>query len=176
MWQELDLNWAYGDLLKGIHRHTKCKQAAYDILHDALIRFAVLKHRDSILEPRAYLRSIANSILAKHYKDNSRTLSLDAEIEGNANFWEAYKGFQSEQSVAISPEHIADMQQRISIVQDIIDAFPPRCREVFWLFRIESLKQSEIATKLNISVNMVERHIIRALVDLSQARDLLNFD
>jgi RNA polymerase sigma-70 factor (ECF subfamily) len=45
---------------------------------------------------------------------------------------------------------------------------------VFWLARIEGHRQVHIATLLGISLNMVERHLIRALLDLRTARDVLS--
>ena len=42
-----------------------------------------------------------------------------------------------------------------------------------WPFRIEGLPQQEIAAQLGISLNMVQRHIMRAMLDLLEARDLV---
>lgn len=39
------------------------------------------------------------------------------------------------------------------------------------MYRIEGFAQKEIAAELNISLNMVERHLIRALLDLRTARE-----
>jgi DNA-directed RNA polymerase specialized sigma24 family protein len=58
-------------------------------------------------------------------------------------------------------------------LQNIIDCLPPKCRQVFWMHRIEGKLQTDVATELNISLNMVERHMIRALVDISLAKDFL---
>jgi RNA polymerase sigma-70 factor (ECF subfamily) len=45
----------------------------------------------------------------------------------------------------------------------IIDNLPARQKEVYLLSRIEGLKYSEIAERLNISINTVENHLSRAL-------------
>ncbi len=65
------------------------------------------------------------------------------------------------------------MQQRLEQVQAVLNCLPARCGEVFWLFRIEGLRQGEIASRLGISVNMVERHVMRAMVDLRALRDAM---
>jgi RNA polymerase sigma-70 factor (ECF subfamily) len=44
---------------------------------------------------------------------------------------------------------------------------------VFWLARIEGHRQAHIASMLNISLSMVERHLMRALLDLRAAREAL---
>lgn len=50
----------------------------------------------------------------------------------------------------------------------IIDSLPERQKEVYLLHRIEGLKYSQIAERLNISVNTIENHISRALKTIRQ--------
>ena len=168
-WHGLDLRWAYADLLPGIYRHTHCTHAAHDILHDAFLRFALTRNRDAIAQPHAYLRAVVRNVLADSFRDASRFVQLLSEETGEEQIG---SGMQ-EEYFSPSPEHLADLQQRLEALQRIIDCLPPRCREVFWLFRIDGLAQTEIAAKLDISLNMVERHVMRALVDLRAARDLM---
>jgi RNA polymerase sigma-70 factor, ECF subfamily len=49
------------------------------------------------------------------------------------------------------------------LIQNAIDDFAPRCREIFWMSRYENLKIAEIAEKLNISKRTVETQISKAL-------------
>jgi RNA polymerase sigma-70 factor (ECF subfamily) len=65
-----------------------------------------------------------------------------------------------------SAEHLADLKQQLAALQIIIDSLPKKCREVFWLYGVEGHTQPEIASRLGISLNMVERHVMRALVSL----------
>ena len=62
---------------------------------------------------------------------------------------------------------------RLGAVQRVIQGLPARCREVFWLCKVEGHSQPQIAAMLGISLNMVERHLMRALLDLRAARELL---
>lgn len=48
-------------------------------------------------------------------------------------------------------------------LQRSIQSLPDRCREVFLLNRYEGLSYKSIAQKLHISVNTVEKHIVKAL-------------
>ena len=164
-WHGIDLRWAYADLLPNICRQTHCRQYAFDILHDALVRFALARSAGRQEQPHAYLRTIVRNLLVDSHREQARLVPLPEE--------EATQSL-ADQSFTPSAEHLADIQQRLRILQTIIDRLPPRCREVFWLLRIEGLKQQEIATKLGISLNMVERHVKRALLDLLEARDLVH--
>jgi len=48
-------------------------------------------------------------------------------------------------------------------LDEIIKALPSRQKEVYLLHRVEGLKYSEIAEKMNISINTIENHMSRAL-------------
>ena len=48
-------------------------------------------------------------------------------------------------------------------LDNIIQTLPPRQKEVYMLHRVEGLKYSEIAKRLNISENTIENHMSRAI-------------
>lgn len=165
-WCGLDLHWVYSDLLASIHRQTRCMQWAYDVLHDALIRYVLLNKHEDILQPHAYLRRVVGSVLSNHREDAARYRALPEE-DGNSQLR------HNDSLLAPSAEHVNDLKQRLELVDRILSCLPVRCRQVFWLFRIDGYKQKDIAEQLGISQNMVERHIIRAMVDLRTVRELL---
>lgn len=51
----------------------------------------------------------------------------------------------------------------VNKLDEIIKGLPPRQKEVYMLHKVEGLKYSEIAERLNISVNTIENHMSRAL-------------
>lgn len=53
-------------------------------------------------------------------------------------------------------------------LNNIIDALPERQKEIYKLLRVEGLKYSEIAKRLNISIKTVETHVSRALRTVRQ--------
>lgn len=169
-WNRIDLRWAYTDLLLSLGRRTGCMQLAHDVLHDAFIRYLLAARQTPIEQPNAYLRRVAQSVLIDHFRQSGRFCSLD-EPDSLAAAHES-----PTEHFAPSAEHLADMQQRLVALQRIIDCLPPRCREVFWLARIEGHRQIDIARMLNISLSAVERHLIRALLDLRSAREMLAHD
>ena len=64
---------------------------------------------------------------------------------------------------APSPESIVEARERLALLQAAIAELPPKCRRVFLLHKFASLSHNEIATRLGISRNMVEKHIIKAM-------------
>lgn len=175
VWHGLDLRWVYTDLLRNIFFHTKCMQIAQDILHDSLLRFVFSHHTEHLQEPHAYLRVVVRNLITDNFHEKSRFVAFEEDAFNEKLNFNTDSNFNhhSQEQWALSPEKIVDLQQRIQAIEAIINCLPPKCREVFWLFRIEGLHQAEIAAQLNISINMVERHVIRALVDIRAAREQL---
>lgn len=152
-WFGLDVHWAYRDCLPGLQRQTGCRQRALDVLHDALLRFALMQQREHIREPQAYFHQISQHLLLDHWRRDSRYQ------------WQAQTDDTSLPSVPDSCE-LAMLRQKLQHLQALIERLPPRCREVFWLVRVEGQRQQAVAEQLGISLNMVEKHLIRALLDL----------
>ncbi|MGP1716082.1 MAG: RNA polymerase sigma factor [Methylophilus sp.] len=167
MWGGINLQWAYTDLLGYIRFKVSCPHVAKDILHDAFIRYTVSTSTNKGQEPHAYMRSIAKNLIVDAYNSSQRFVSLDADI-GLSREWL--------ESPTLSVEQLNDIKQRLETIQGILEQLPPRCRQVFWMYRVEGYTQTEIAAALSISKNMVERHVMRAIVDLSSARELIAND
>jgi RNA polymerase sigma-70 factor (ECF subfamily) len=54
-------------------------------------------------------------------------------------------------------------------IQTAIDSLPEQCRRIFMMSRFDELKYSEIAEKLGLSVNTIEKQMSRALHKLREA-------
>jgi RNA polymerase sigma-70 factor (ECF subfamily) len=167
-WFGIDLQWAYGNLLPVIFQQTRCRHSAYDVLHDALLRYALIAESDSIRQPHAYLRSIVSSVIIDNHRDMSRFVSINTENTEQSDPSGINLTPLMPENFAPSAEHLADLQQRLTALQTIIAALPNKCREVFWLYRIEGHSQREIAQRLGISLKMVEAHMARAMMSLNQ--------
>jgi RNA polymerase sigma-70 factor (ECF subfamily) len=61
--------------------------------------------------------------------------------------------------------------QRLTRVIAVIEAMPPRRREVFLLHRIEELTYAQIARRIGVSMKAVEKHMHLAMRQLSDADD-----
>lgn len=171
-WHGIDLQWAYGGLLRAIVRRTQCGHRAKDALHDAFVRFAVKPHSD-IAQPQAYFQKVVQSVLADQHRVALRMpLAADEVLDGSSSS-EFEANALSLGQYHPSAQDLFAIRQRLDLLQRLLDALPPKCREVFWLFRIEGHSQAEIAARMGVSINMVERHIMRALMDLRAAREML---
>ena len=55
-------------------------------------------------------------------------------------------------------------KQRLAILAKAVGELPPRCRDCFILRRFDDLDPDEIAIRMGISRNMVEKHLRQALI------------
>lgn len=165
-WHGINLRWAYSELLPDIYQDIRCRHRAYDILHDALLKIAMSPSAINLEKPHAYLRVVAHNLANDDRRSNKKLISFThIEALGLPDF------INDPAKLAPSPEELILLKQRLEALQRVINSLPPKCREVFWLYRIEELALKEIATKLAISVNMVSRHITRAMLDLTKLQD-----
>ena len=67
------------------------------------------------------------------------------------------------------PDRVLQAKESLSTVLAALRELPERTRTVFVLFRLENMKQREIADMLGISVRTVEQHVVRASVHLRDA-------
>ncbi len=156
-WGGIRLDWLY-TLLPSLTRRTACPERARDVLHEALLR-VVTRTGAPIREPQAYLRRAIDAVLADSWHEASRWVGLPDDHAEDASH-----------GTAPSAQHVAEVRERLLVVQRVLRVLPPKAREVFWLFRIEGWSHEEIAVRLHISRNMVERHVMRAMVDLRRVQ------
>lgn len=63
----------------------------------------------------------------------------------------------------LTPQHILEAKELNDKIRMVSEKMPDKCREVFLLSRFEHLSHQEIATRLNISVSTVKKHMTKAL-------------
>jgi RNA polymerase sigma-70 factor (ECF subfamily) len=165
IWYGVDLRWVYTELLAGIQARTGCVHRAYDVLHDSLLRLALVNAREPIERPHAYLRTVVASVLADRYRDDARWVELPDD--------ECRAGDLAGERTAPSTERIVQLRACLQAAQRVFDRLPARRREVFWMFRIEGHSCAAIAERLGLSVRTVENHVMRAVVDFRDAEELM---
>jgi RNA polymerase sigma-70 factor (ECF subfamily) len=124
---------------------------AADLTHDAFLRVLVKDAPLAIREPRALLRTIADGLVANHYR---RRQIEQAYLEALAALPEP---------LAPSPETRAILFETLVEIDRLLDGLPQPVRGAFLLSQLDGLRQSEIARLLGVSVPTVKRYVARAL-------------
>lgn len=135
--------------------------AAFDVEDIVQESYAVLAERacvDDILNPRAYLFQVAQSLVVRNIRRARIVSILAVEDLGAVDFADE----------AATPEQSAIAQDDLRQLARVIASMPGQTREAFILRRIRELPQREIAARMGISENTVEKHIVRGIRWLDQ--------
>jgi RNA polymerase sigma-19 factor, ECF subfamily len=129
-----------------------CAHSAADLAQDTFIR--ILGRREALAEvrePRAYLTTIARSLLIDNYR---RAAIERAYLDALACL--------PEQAVP-SPEERLLLLETLVRIDAVLDGLNPKARQAFLLSRLEGLPYAEIATQLGVSLSSVEKYMAQAV-------------
>jgi RNA polymerase sigma-70 factor (ECF subfamily) len=148
-----------GRRLRAIARRAG-NQEDEDIVQDAFLRVVEKAEREEIPKLDNFLAHVVRCFTI----DRIRRQATRATVT-----W----GRPEEDAVdtVSDPERGLMGAQRLKRVIAVIDAMPPRRREVFLLHRIEELTYAQIARRIGVSIKAVEKHIHLAMRQLSDADD-----
>ncbi|SOC48126.1 RNA polymerase sigma-70 factor [Rhizobium subbaraonis] len=145
----------YADITRAVRRRGHPRSTARDIVHDLYVKLAVkpdvLQNKRSI---KAFLCRAAINLGIDRQRRESREARLFSGSEREA---------LSVASVGPAPDMALEIEARVAILREAIAELPERRRAVFVLHRLHHLTPDQICVKLNISRNMVDRHLRRAL-------------
>jgi RNA polymerase sigma factor (sigma-70 family) len=159
-----DKSWlAYyrGMLGSWTKRHSNV-QDAEDAVQDAVIGI-VNNTQSDIQNPNAYLyQASQNSLIGKtrrHQRD--QYVSLDELAE-------------EDHPLLSDPESSIRASKLADALETALAELPLKCRQAYIWHRLEGYSQAEIAQRLNLSINSIERYIMQALRHLRES--LREFD
>ena len=138
--------------LRRIRNHSE----AEDLTQEVLLRVAQRGATIDASRPDAYVFQIAANLL----RDRGRRHKVRATYQAGLGATEATWVEE------LDPDRVLQGKQSLSTVLAALRQLPERTRTIFVLFRLENMKQREIADMLGISVRTVEQHVVRASVHL----------
>lgn len=129
-----------------------CAWDASDLAQDTFVRVlaATGLRLHEVREPRAYLTTVAQRLLANHLR---RRQIERAYLEALATLPEP---------VAPPPDVRLMVLETLVAIDRLLDGLPVVARKAFLLWRLEELTQEEIAAQLGISRTSVRRHLAAA--------------
>ncbi|BBP74973.1 RNA polymerase sigma factor [Pseudomonas sp. Ost2] len=140
----------HGWLTGWLRRRLGCPDSAADLAQDTFIKVLTARETPRIIEPRAFLTTIAKRVLCNHY----RRQDLErAYLETLAQFPEMLA--PSEEDKAIILQTLAELDQ-------LLDGLPRPVKRAFLLSQVDGLGHGEIARELGISIATVKRHLHKA--------------
>jgi len=124
-----------------------------DVVQETYATLAGLDDVCQVTNARAYLFTTANSIVLQQVR-RAQVVSFET-IAGLERLDAARDEFD--------PERHALAGEELRRIAELIRSLPEKCRNAFVLRKVHGLSQREIATRMGISENTVEKHICKGL-------------
>jgi RNA polymerase sigma-70 factor (ECF subfamily) len=147
-------------LLAFFQRRSRSLAEAEDLTQEVFVRLA---RRPATAQATSdgFIFTIAANLL----RDNARRSTTHARdshitIEHDHHFDEPLTD-------SLEPERILLSRDLLARAVRVLERLNPRTRDIFLLFRLEGVKQRDIAQLFGISVSAVEKHIAKALGHLA---------
>ncbi|MNG90860.1 putative RNA polymerase sigma factor FecI [compost metagenome] len=116
--------------------------------------------REQVEQPRAYLHQTARNIAVDGFRREDRRQALEQEA------------FDDAALASDDPEAYVHALELADRVERALAQLPLNCRRVFIWQKLEGLSQAEIAERMGLSKNMVEKYMIRTLRHLREQLDV----
>lgn len=133
-----------------LRRKLGCPENAADLAQDTFIRVLSAREAPTLIEPRAFLTTVAKRVLFNFY----RRQDLErAYLEALA---------QTPEHVAPSEEDRAIILQTLLELDQLLDGLPKQVKRAFLLAQLDGLTYAQIGAQLGISIATVKRHLTKA--------------
>ena len=133
-----------------LRRKLGCPENAADLAQDTFIRVLSAREAPTLIEPRAFLTTVAKRVLFNFY--------LRQDLE------RAYL-----EALAQMPEHVAPSEEDRAIIlqtllelDQLLDGLPKQVKRAFLLAQLDGLTYAQIGAQLGISIATVKRHLTKA--------------
>ena len=130
---------------------------AADLAHDTFVRVLGRSPDQIVHEPRAYLTTIAGGLVASHWR---RHALEQAWLEALA---------ARPEPLVPSPEERHLILETLEEIARLLDGLPVQVRKAFLLSQLDGLTYPQIAERLGISVNVVQKAMTRAVTHCYRA-------
>lgn len=135
--------WLRGKLDSSFH--------AADLAHDTFLRVLSRREPVDIVEPRAYLATIARGLVV----DFHRRRALERA------YLETLAALPEPQLPSLEARAI--LLESLTAIDAMLDGMKPAIREAFILSQIDGLTYAEIAKRLGVTVRTVNNHMLKAI-------------
>jgi RNA polymerase sigma-70 factor (ECF subfamily) len=152
-----------GPLKSFFLRRIKDRSQAEDLTQEVLLRVIRASERDLIENAESYVFKAAANLLNDHRRRVLRNPTLSSLPIEDALADE----FHSQLVEDRSPERVLLGEVTLAEVVRALEELGELTRNIFVLFRLENMKQKEIAALYGIGQSTVEKHVMKAMLFLA---------
>ena len=144
-------------------RRVRDRSLAEDLTQDVLLKVVRASEKGQIERADSYVFKVAINLLRDQRRRAQRAgpaifLPIEADRDGH---------LESQLVEAISPERVLLSEDSLADVLRSLEELGELTRNIFILFRLENMKQKDIAALYGIGQSTVEKHVIKAVLHLS---------
>ncbi|RZT10392.1 RNA polymerase sigma-70 factor, ECF subfamily [Duganella sp. CF402] len=125
---------------------------ADDLAQDTFTRILGRSDLTVLVEPRAYLTTVAKGVLVNWFQRQSL----------ERVYLEALAALP--EPTAISPEQRMVILETLHDIDAMLDTLPPKVRQAFLLSQLDGMGYAEIATRLDLSLITIKRYMKQAFL------------
>jgi len=160
--EELDARF-HGPLMSFFMRRLKNRADAEDLTQETLLRMVRSGALEHIEHADSYVFKTAMNLLRDHKRLSMRLhpaacVPIDAALAGE---------LERQLVEDLSPEKVLLSSDSLQEIVNILEELGERTRDIFVLFRLENMKQKEIAALYGIGQSTVEKHVMKAMLHLA---------
>jgi RNA polymerase sigma-70 factor (ECF subfamily) len=152
-----------GPLLSFFLRRIRDRAQAEDLAQEVLLRVMCAADVDWIRNPDSYVFKAAANLLRDHRRQVLRNPTLTPRPIDEALAGELESHLVEDRS----PERVLLGEATLAEVLQALDELGELTRSVFILFRLENMKQKDIAALYGIGRSTVEKHVMKAVLHLA---------
>ena len=136
-----------------LRRSWRDQSEVQDIRQDVYVRVFEAALRERPFNPKHFLFQVA------------RNLMVDRLRRKNVVFFDSFADFETMDAGDDLPdlERSTAARQEVSMLLSALKELPPRCREVVTLRKIEGFSQRDVARKMGITEDTVERQVSKGV-------------
>jgi RNA polymerase sigma-70 factor (ECF subfamily) len=142
-----------GDVRKWVRRFGANGVDEDDVIQEAYCRLAGLRDIERVKSARAYFFTAVRNIILEQLR-RGRVVHIDNVAEIDRLHIVADEP---------SPERNFSGREELAKVQRLIAGLPERCRMIFTMRKVEGLSQREIAQRMGVTENVVEKEVAKGL-------------
>lgn len=152
-----------GPLMSFFMRRTRDHSLAQDLTQETLLRVIAAQQARQVEQPESYVFTVATNLLRDRKRLQARVDPLSFMPIDHDLSTELEKHLVED----LSPERVLLSKDSLDDVLRTLGELGERTRDIFILFRLEGMKQKDIAALYGIGQSTVEKHVMRATLHLA---------
>ncbi|MBV6290188.1 RNA polymerase sigma factor [Pseudomonas aegrilactucae] len=149
------------------YRRLGDREMAADLTQDAFVRYVGLDRQQrahSIANPRFFLIRVLRNLIIDLGRSRTRRGPVGSLDDVQHELLDPCPG----------PAALFELRQQLMLLQQALEELPCNCRQALLLNRLEGLGHAAIAERLGVSVSMVSKYIMSALLHCARRLEMMD--